>query len=505
MNARLTLPRCARSLFAFLGITVAVATQTPAPANPTPPASSASPSAALDAEAVKILTSFAKGAETYKAFSFSRAAWSMLRDHYDSTNRGALQGLGFREVKGEWQAPPTNAKPPADAATPPQRTTLDGNWRGVLKRLGKMHRELAVSLQRSGDQAQSRTHFERAVELDPDDAVAHDALGHENLDGFRGNAEQIAFVKRMRELQKKAKEIAATDIPATDLSPSTMPAELAASKLPFVGAQSTNYTYWITGTPAEARAAVAWSERSNLLFDHILGDDSRLELIRKPRRWIAVVRGPEERDVLMNASPVLRGKFSEAEVKMFGGIHATLGTGTVEVWWHRPEVDADNAVGLATKRGICANKNGALGEGLVHTATWLLCGTTETGFASLASTSTGKKEPRERDPSQWVAKLRTEIGAGTDWPLVSVPRERMDNFRDPVRYKAWSFMTWLVCRHPDRWPVLMKKLARDPLTEEEVVDAFDTALGRPIGDVEAEWREWARPGSRIGKASFDVK
>ena len=71
-----------------------------------------------------------------------------------------------------------------------------------------------------------------------------------------------------------------------------------------------------------------------------------------------------------------------------------LGAAKVEIWWHRAESDADSAVGLATKRGVCGNKNGALGEGLVHTATWLLCGTTETSFASLPATSTGTASRR---------------------------------------------------------------------------------------------------------------
>jgi len=482
---------------AVLCVTTVAAAQNKAPAAPANPPS---PTATLDAEATKLLNSFAKSAESYKAFSFARDAWSMLRDHYDGTHRGALLGLGFREVKGEWQVPPAAAKPPVDAATPQQRTTIETNWRVVQKKIAKLHRDAGIALQRDGDQVQSRMHFERAVELDPEDAVAHDALGHENLDGFRGNAEQIGFVKRMRELRKKAREIALLEIPTKE--PGPMPAELAASGLPFVGAMTDNYTYWTTGSAEDARAMVAWSERTIRLFEHILGDDARLEVVRKPRRWIAVVRSPEERDTLMNASPVLRGEFSEAEVKMFGGVHANLGTATVEVWWHAAENDADGAVGLATKRGVCSNRNPALGEGLVHTATWLLCGTALTGFAALPATSTGKKEPRDRDPAQWLTKLQADITAGKDWPLQHVPRERMDNFREPVRYKSWSFMTWLVCRHPDRWPVLMKKLARDQMTEEEILDAFDTSLGRPLGVVEAEWREWARAGSRIGKASL---
>ena len=84
---------------------------------------------------------------------------------------------------------------------------------------------------------------------------------------------------------------------------------------------------------------------------------------------------------------------------------------------------------------------------------------------------------------------------------MQVPRERMDHFRDEVRVKSWSFVLWLLARHPDEWHGLLGELAKENLLPEQVQDGFGKRFGREIGDVEQEWREWARRDSRIGKAA----
>jgi hypothetical protein len=48
----------------------------------------------------------------------------------------------------------------------------------------------------------------------------------------------------------------------------------------------------------------------------------------------------------------------------------------------------------------------------------------------------------------------------------------------------------------------MLELGRDRRTPEEVAAIFAKVLGQPIGEVDAEWRTWARRGSRLGKVSL---
>jgi hypothetical protein len=106
------------------------------------------------------------------------------------------------------------------------------------------------------------------------------------------------------------------------------------------------------------------------------------------------------------------------------------------------------------------------------------------------------------DPEVWLDLLRDDIDSEKDWPLVQVLRTRMDNFRDDVRIKAWSFVLRLMARHPDRFGDLMLALAdvRDA-TPEQVAATFARVLGRDLDEAEAEWREWASGSAPIARAT----
>ena len=136
----------------------------------------------------------------------------------------------------------------------------------------------------------------------------------------------------------------------------------------------------------------------------------------------------------------------------------------------------------------------------MHLATWVLCDSMISTYMMLAHTG-GKAEAQPAAPAEWFRKLHAEIDAGADWPLVQVPREGLQNFRVSVRFKSWSFVTWLLARHPDRWVQLLASLPSKNLSEEVVEQTFQSVLGRGTGEVEAEWRAFARRGSRIGKAA----
>ena len=127
------------------------------------------------------------------------------------------------------------------------------------------------------------------------------------------------------------------------------------------------------------------------------------------------------------------------------------------------------------------------------TMTWLLVGTTRTWYGRLPATASASERELPYDPDVWLDRLREQIDAGTDWPLVQIPRERHERFRPQVRVKSWSFVTWLLARHPDRWADLLRGFPREPVPlPEQIPPVFDDVLGRPLEDVEAEWREWAR-------------
>ena len=83
-----------------------------------------------------------------------------------------------------------------------------------------------------------------------------------------------------------------------------------------------------------------------------------------------------------------------------------------------------------------------------------------------------------------------------------IPRERIDNFRDSARIKSWSFLMFMMARYPTKWLEVVRNMGRAKgLTEEAVAECFEKYLGCTVGELDAEWREWAKQGSRIGTAS----
>jgi hypothetical protein len=463
---------------------------------PAPPKSEAE----LDQQAIQALLGFARTAETYKSPSRAREAYEQIVEHYDTDHAASRTGLGWKKVKEVWQLVTQADKLPKDAATPAQSKQVDEAWRIASKRVAALHETFAFSLDAGGNRARAVYHFERALVFAPDDLECHRALGHEELDGFFGTAEEIAFVRRMRAIFAKAREIA--DLPITvEAAPAIfLPAELKEVAVQFSGARSKHTTYWVAGDEEEAQRCAIANERAVMLLQFLFGDDpeKRQYLKPSPVRWIVVLRSPEQRAQLLEKCPAARDNDPLAKALLVGGSCFASKSGAAEWVFHYAN-DEDHAVGQATKRGTPWFNSG-LGEGLVHTMTWLLCGTMHSSYMVLPATQAEKQKRPER-PSEWLASLREDIAKGEDWPLVQVPRERMENFRVPVRLKSWSFMTWLLARHPDHWVELLVELGRKPSSPEEVATIFTQVLGHELGEVEEEWRAWARAGSRIGKAS----
>jgi hypothetical protein len=85
---------------------------------------------------------------------------------------------------------------------------------------------------------------------------------------------------------------------------------------------------------------------------------------------------------------------------------------------------------------------------------------------------------------------------------VQVPRERLSSFREVVRVKSWSFMTWLVARFPDTWHRALQAIeSQKNLMPEQIEQLFLQEFGLPLQQLEAEWREWAGGDSALAKAA----
>ena len=144
----------------------------------------------------------------------------------------------------------------------------------------------------------------------------------------------------------------------------------------------------------------------------------------------------------------------------------------------------------------------AFGEGFTHAVTWWLLGTTETNYSRLPTTVSGAKQQELREPRELLQALRAEVAAGTEFALRDIPTVRWDNFREPVRRRAWTFMVWLIARHPDRWLQLTRELRVDRIQYEQIEATFRKVLEREVGEVDEEWRDWVRADSPLGRAKI---
>jgi hypothetical protein len=471
----------------------------------TPPAGAntvAARIAAVDRQMVAVLLEFARTAEANKLPSRALRAYQEVVDCYDSTNTAALRGLGWRQVQGNWEAP-ASTPPAVDQATPEQKKRVDQAWQALQAKATRWHRVLGIALLAEQEATLGTLQLERALAYSPDDEASHRALGHEAVDGFYGTEDELALVRRMRALFTKANELRRLEVPVAERSADSLPGELLATRMRFFGAASKHFEYWVVEDRSAPARCAAWAERGLLLAEYLVGTGTGAKVLDATRqRWAGYVRNDLQRDRLLATAPAVLGNYTVEQMRLLGGQQFTAARGLATVSWHEAALDADRTVSHVLEYCLLHRSNAGLGEGVVHLASWLLCGTMITSFMELARTSSGQEVHLPEVGDAWLKLLQDEIAAGRDVPLVQVPREPIANFRPGVRLKSWGFMLWLVCRCPDTWFELVEKLSTDTTpTPEQVASAFETVLGRGVDEVEAEWRAWAKRGSRLGRAS----
>lgn len=478
------------------------------PAPKTAPKAAAEPSEQKIArEAAQLLIVFAKTAEGQRAHDDARRAYREVITHYEPDNATARAALGWKKVKAEWQQATPESALPKDACPPAQRKPITTAWMAAQSKIVIMHRDLGVSLLAAEQRDRGLAQLQRVLALAPDDAAAHAALGHKKFEDFYGTPEQIAFIQRMRQLLDTADTIRAKEIAAEPVAVENLPVALQRTGFVFAGAKTEHITFWVAGSQEEANECAVANQRAVLLWQALFADHPERDrlLVLRPSQWVGVIRSPEQRQKLLEVSPECRDGLDMSLATLLDGTPFVVEGGRAEWARHSQDNDRDYSVAHFTKFATTA-LNGALTEGMAHMTTWLLCDTMLSSFIQLAKT-TGEPEVLPSDPDAWFDRLRADIEARKDPPLVHVPRERPDNYRLATRFKAWSFMTWLIARHPDKWVQLLVALkvpstpGVQPLMEEDVIKAFQTVLGRSVTEVDAEWREWARAGSTIGKVS----
>lgn len=466
------------------------------------PAQTPAPPPDLAAGAAAILLPFARLAEQNKALPRAKAAYELCLE-YDPDNRTARVALGFRRLDNQWQPGP---KPKAwlDAASPTQQQTVETAWAAVQKQLGALHRDVGLALL-DQDPAAARAQLQRALAHDPTDLQAHRGLGHQQHGDFFGTPEQIAFLQRLAAFEAKVEALRQQTYSVTALADEQLPPELRNTRLPFAGVQTPHFQLWVRGSAATASECGLWAERARDFLILVLGAERTAGLQLEERlkfAFVAFTCSEDEREQFLAANQDTWQGQQLAIIRRFDDFFWDRQGGRGAIVWTMDERLRDRVVGFVVFQGFLQGRNEGLGEGLLHAATWYLLRTTWTWYGSLPSTAAGGERPLLPDPTVWLERLREQIDQRQDWPLAQVPRERLTQYRPQVRIKAWSVMAWMVAAYPQHWLPLFLELSKHEVLMPEDVEAIGRQVfGRPLGEVELEWREFADGRSAVARAA----
>lgn len=472
---------------------------------------------------VNQLTTFADTAKSQKVGQRAKQAFDLIIV-YDPEQSRARSELDFRKEKGQWvQLPPEKRKKWIDKATYEGRWKVMDAWAQTATKLGELHRKLGLKMKEAGNGARATWHLEKAIYYNAMDPEANVALGYKEGPGFYGTDAQIAFAKKMKEIETRAVEIARKDYPVQALPLDQMPQEMQTFRdsvpewmkkpnFDIFGAKSEHFTVWLRGTQKGADDAVKWGERALDFGIYLLGEEKakRLNFVERASKtfaWRGFVWTPREREEFLKANPhVTEGKKPE-EAMRYRNNSWRAKEGIAEITALLAPVQIhDSMIGNVFQYGLALGRNEGLGEGLIHAATWYLQYTCVTRFAADPVGSATESELKLPDSTNWwLRAVRDQAVSNQDWPLDQVPRERVSRFRNDCRLKAWSFMTWVMAAYPDKW--LDYFLALDlpknkPTIDLEVINgAGEKAFGKKLEEVDAEWREWARGDSGVASGT----
>ena len=506
-------------LLTFLGSLVAVPAQQPADQKkPGPkkfdPTKLEKEDKEVASRCAGILMRFGDFCKAQKVAPRAKESYDRILNLYDPEHLGARQALGFKKTKEGWQ----EAKPALvwkDKSNDDGRYKVVGEWVNVAKSLANAHRERGLKLikENSDNPALGVYHLRCAISYNPFDKDSHEALGNKawkSPEGttYYGSEEEITFIGKMNELQTFALMLAKKDHAVTPVT--EIPDELKRMDLEFHGAKSDHFTYFTRGTQENADNLCKWAERTLDFMEHVLGEETMKKLKIRERTkafsWQGFVwTSTEKKDFIAKNPQLFEKKERRERADQF-----------VNIMWQTPKGLANVAEALtpATMHDYVVGNvitwtlqgsNDCLSEGLMHATCWYLLSTCISRNGALPDKSETASGPELNLPDStnwWLREMRDQAQSGTDFAVNTLPRVKLSKFPNDARIKTWSFMTWVLARYPDTWFTFFRNVPGDKQPFPEQIDEIgEKAFGKPLGDVEAEWREWAAGRGAIATAT----
>ena len=471
---------------------------------------------------VSVLLKFANKAKSKKVGPRALQALNLVLE-YDPDQKRARSELGFRKVKGEWVGlPKEKRKKWRDKAKYNDRYKILEEWAKTATALSTQHAKLGLQLQEGGDKARAIYHLEKAVYYNPNNEKANLALGYKQGDGFYGTDDQIAFAKRMKEVEVKAVEFARKDYEIQELSPDQPPVEfrnltdnapawMLEPSFEIHGAKSPRFCVWVRGSQQLANDCCMWAERAVDFMVWLMGEKEakRLRFVERATgrwAWQGFLATSREREEFLKSNPqVLNGQPVQEGMRFANNVwRAKDGVAVMKVG-SSPRRIHDALIAYVVMDGLGMQRNDGVGQGLIHAVCWYLKSTSISKWGAIPEGTVGEDGLELPEGTNWwMRTVRDQAVSNQDWPLAQVPREKLSRFRNDCRLKGWSLMTWMVAAYPDKWlpfflalPDADEKVPTLEDVEKVVVEVF----GKSSEEIDAEWREWARGDSGVAFAT----
>ncbi|MCB9877596.1 MAG: hypothetical protein H6835_08365 [Planctomycetes bacterium] len=478
--------------------------------------------AALTKECVKTLTSFANQAKSKKVAQRAKQAFDLILE-YDPDNATARRELDWTKTAGVWvNLPPEKRKKWRDKASYEDRFKIVELWANTAKSLSASHAKVGLRAQKEGNKERAKFHLEKAVYYNPMNEEANLALGHKAGEGFFGTDKQIAFARKMKEIEKRAVETARKQYPVEELPESAMPVELQnlvqnapdwmlKPSFELHGAKTKNFEVWTRGSQENANESCMWGERAVEFVVSLLGEENakKLQFVERATqswKWQGFLATSREREEFLKANPsILRGRPVEEAMRFANNSWMSNGGPAVMKVGSSPRGIQDAIIAYVVMDGLCSQRNDGVGQGIIHAITWYMKSTSISRWGAIPEGTVGEDGLELPEGTNWwMRNVRDQAMSNQDWELAQVPREKLSRFRNDCRLKTWSMMTWMMAAYPDKWLSFFLKLPdveKKVPTLEDVEAIVQEIFATSSQALDAEWREWARGDSGVAYAT----
>jgi len=425
-----------------------------------------------------------------KVFTEARKQYDRARELVADLPR-AMKGLGFEKQRGEWVQ--KEILPPKDEGTPAQvaeaRKKPDDGKLKDYTRCADRCRKLLDATRKAGTELEQRQAASDLLYYAPDDAEARKLRGHIK----DGDDWLPDFAKTWRDQGRKLME-------------------------------KGSFGDVLEGEDEQAKliGATFWRRQSELLVVRTSVDETRAKMMHRAvqvntqramellaikefpfgpgRKYtLTQVNTTEQWEAMLTKVLKLEGDTLEFNRKL-------AGTYTREPvgFMTRASVDAsaDDMIGNSTVIQILVNHRGKGGDnppwlttGWGYLVTSQALGTTQTLRYTLdtqGQTSSSRNIIPEFSKKGGTPELLREVALhdvtfSKDMPLAALLLLKVNDIDQSAAAKSFSLMEFLFQSYSDQ---TRKWLSAAPAADKERVQELEQAFGKPLADLETEWRQW---------------